>query len=169
MESSSDMVAFPLLLTPVDSNYRACTIPYRFPSDNPRKPTPTELAWIDLFANSVPSFRFVLYFNFMHLWLPFRNSCSNYEHSNFGGAFSWVCASTLHLSFLWCFIRDGWSSLLFSVASFLACWTNIWDRDTGLLSFFSRLEWLSSSLSDCWLLGPSSTSSTLMKWPLKRL
>lgn len=57
MESSSDMVAFPLLLTPVDSNYRACTIPYRFPSDNPRKPTPTELAWIDLFANSVPSFR----------------------------------------------------------------------------------------------------------------
>lgn len=57
MESSSDMVTFPLLLTPVDSNYRACTIPYRFPSDNPRKPTPTELAWIDLFANSVPSFR----------------------------------------------------------------------------------------------------------------
>ncbi|KAK9286329.1 hypothetical protein L1049_014720 [Liquidambar formosana] len=57
MESSSEMVAFPLLRTPIESNYRACTIPYRFPSDNPRKPTPTELNWIDLFLNSVPSFK----------------------------------------------------------------------------------------------------------------
>ncbi|KAL6965182.1 pantothenate kinase [Sarracenia purpurea var. burkii] len=57
MESSEELVAFPLLTTPIESNYRACTIPYRFPSDNPRKPTPTELAWIDLFLNSIPSFR----------------------------------------------------------------------------------------------------------------
>ncbi|KAF8406740.1 hypothetical protein HHK36_008832 [Tetracentron sinense] len=57
MESSSEMVPFPLLMIPFESNYRACTIPYRFPSDNPRKPTPTEIAWIDLFLNSVPSFR----------------------------------------------------------------------------------------------------------------
>ncbi|KAL6209096.1 hypothetical protein ACLB2K_020039 [Fragaria x ananassa] len=57
MESASEMVAFPLLTTPIESNYRACTIPYRFPSDNPRKPTPTEIAWIDLFLNSIPSFK----------------------------------------------------------------------------------------------------------------
>ncbi|KAJ4962351.1 hypothetical protein NE237_022290 [Protea cynaroides] len=57
MESSAELVPFPLLMTPIESNYRACTIPYRFPSDNPRKPTPTELVWIDLFFNSVPSFR----------------------------------------------------------------------------------------------------------------
>ncbi|KAK1266396.1 hypothetical protein QJS04_geneDACA014497 [Acorus gramineus] len=57
MESSSPMVPFPLLPTPIETNYRACTIPYRFPSDNPRKATPTELEWIDLFLNSVPSFR----------------------------------------------------------------------------------------------------------------
>ncbi|XP_061353523.1 damage-control phosphatase At2g17340-like isoform X1 [Gastrolobium bilobum] len=57
MESASELVEFPLLLTPIESNYRACTIPYRFPSDNPRKPTPTELSWIDLFLNSIPSFK----------------------------------------------------------------------------------------------------------------
>ncbi|KAF8405594.1 hypothetical protein HHK36_010501 [Tetracentron sinense] len=57
METSSETVPFPLLITPIESNYRACTIPYRFPSDNPRKPTPTEITWIDLFLNSVPSFR----------------------------------------------------------------------------------------------------------------
>ncbi|XP_009340789.2 damage-control phosphatase At2g17340 [Pyrus x bretschneideri] len=57
MESASEMVPFPLLMTPIESNYRACTIPYRFPSDNPRKPTPTELSWIDLFYNSTPSFK----------------------------------------------------------------------------------------------------------------
>ncbi|CAO2814791.1 unnamed protein product [Amaranthus hypochondriacus] len=54
MESSSEMAAFPLL---IESNYRACTIPYRFPNDNPKKPTPTEIAWINLFANSIPSFK----------------------------------------------------------------------------------------------------------------
>lgn len=57
MESSSELVPFPLLMTPIESNYRVCTIPYRFPSDNPRKPTPTELQWIDLFYNSIPSFK----------------------------------------------------------------------------------------------------------------
>lgn len=57
MESSSPSVPFPLLQTPIESNYRACTIPYRFPSDNPRKATPVEIQWIDLFLNSVPSFR----------------------------------------------------------------------------------------------------------------
>ncbi|XXG57443.1 hypothetical protein AAC387_Pa03g4592 [Persea americana] len=57
MESSSEMVPFPLLMTPIESNYKACTIPYRFDSDNPRKPTPTEILWIDLFFNATPSFR----------------------------------------------------------------------------------------------------------------
>ncbi|KAL2924923.1 hypothetical protein RDABS01_034130 [Bienertia sinuspersici] len=54
MESSSEMVPFPQL---IQSKYRACTIPYRFPDDNPRKPTLTELSWINLFANSIPSFK----------------------------------------------------------------------------------------------------------------
>ncbi|KAL9231781.1 hypothetical protein vseg_006958 [Gypsophila vaccaria] len=54
MESSSEMVAFPLLKT---SSYRACTIPYRFPSDNPKSVTPTELSWIQLFVASIPSFQ----------------------------------------------------------------------------------------------------------------
>uniref|UniRef100_A0A1D1XX73 Uncharacterized protein At2g17340 n=1 Tax=Anthurium amnicola TaxID=1678845 RepID=A0A1D1XX73_9ARAE len=57
MEGTSPAVPFPLLQTPIESKYRACTIPYRFPSDNPRKATPVELQWIDLFLNSVPSFR----------------------------------------------------------------------------------------------------------------
>ncbi|TXG65054.1 hypothetical protein EZV62_012048 [Acer yangbiense] len=51
------MVPLPLLSTPIESNYRACTIPYRFPSDNPKKPTPTEIAWINLFLNSISSFK----------------------------------------------------------------------------------------------------------------
>ncbi|XP_031270849.1 damage-control phosphatase At2g17340-like [Pistacia vera] len=57
MESASKLVPFPLLQTPIESNYRACTIPYRFPSDNPRKATPSEIAWVDLFLNSIPSFK----------------------------------------------------------------------------------------------------------------
>ncbi|XP_078165636.1 damage-control phosphatase At2g17340-like [Carex rostrata] len=57
MESSSPAVPFPLLLTPIETNYRACTIPYRFESDNPRKATPVEIQWIDLFLNSVHSFK----------------------------------------------------------------------------------------------------------------
>lgn len=63
MESASELVAFPLLITPIESNYRACTIPYRFPSDNPRKPTPSEIAWIDLFLNSIPSFKYFFFFS----------------------------------------------------------------------------------------------------------
>ncbi|KAJ6792926.1 uncharacterized protein M6B38_381690 [Iris pallida] len=57
MESSSPSVPFPLLQSPIESNYRACTFQYRFPSDNLHKATPTEIQWIDLFLNSVPSFR----------------------------------------------------------------------------------------------------------------
>ncbi|XP_043713469.1 damage-control phosphatase At2g17340-like isoform X4 [Telopea speciosissima] len=57
MESSSELVPFHLLITPIESNYKACTIPYRSPSDDPLKPTPTDLAWIDVFLNSIPSFR----------------------------------------------------------------------------------------------------------------
>ncbi|KAG2706261.1 hypothetical protein I3760_05G095800 [Carya illinoinensis] len=62
MESASEMVAFPLLPTPIEANYRACTIPYRFPSDNPRKATPSELLWIDLFLYSIPSFKYLATF-----------------------------------------------------------------------------------------------------------
>ncbi|KAF5745823.1 hypothetical protein HS088_TW07G01417 [Tripterygium wilfordii] len=58
MESASELVPFPLLMTPIESNYSACTIPYRFPSDNPKKPTSTELSWIDLFLHSIPSFEY---------------------------------------------------------------------------------------------------------------
>ncbi|KAL4302945.1 hypothetical protein GQ457_10G019310 [Hibiscus cannabinus] len=54
MESDSEMVQFPLL---IESSYRACTVPYRFPSDNPRKATPTEIAWMDTYLNSIPSFK----------------------------------------------------------------------------------------------------------------
>ncbi|KAK8475294.1 hypothetical protein V6N13_114847 [Hibiscus sabdariffa] len=54
MESDSEMVPFPLF---IESSYRACTIPYRFPSDNPRKATPTEIAWMDTYLNSIPSFK----------------------------------------------------------------------------------------------------------------
>jgi uncharacterized protein with ATP-grasp and redox domains len=57
MESSSPAVPLSLLQTPIETNYRACTIPYRFENDNPRKATPVEIQWIDLFLNSVPSFK----------------------------------------------------------------------------------------------------------------
>eukprot|EP01018_Ginkgo_biloba_P032335 Gb_32247 [translate_table: standard] len=57
MESSSAMVPFPLLTTPIESTYRPCTIPYRFASDSPRKVTPTELAWIEVCRKSIPSYR----------------------------------------------------------------------------------------------------------------
>lgn len=58
MESAGELVAFPLLMTSRNEiNYRACTIPYRFPSDDTKKPTPIELSWIDVFLNSIPSFR----------------------------------------------------------------------------------------------------------------
>ncbi|CAA7022017.1 unnamed protein product [Microthlaspi erraticum] len=51
------MIPFPLLPTPIESNYRPCTIPYRFPCDNPKIATPTEISWINVFANSIPSFK----------------------------------------------------------------------------------------------------------------
>lgn len=65
MESESELVPLPLLPTPIETNYRACTIPYRFPTDNPKKPTPTEIAWVDLFLNSIPSFKSVIFFLFV--------------------------------------------------------------------------------------------------------
>jgi hypothetical protein len=54
MESSSPPVPFPL----VESTYRPCTIPYRSPSDDPRKATPVEIQWIDLYLKCVPSFKY---------------------------------------------------------------------------------------------------------------
>ncbi|GAB2218177.1 hypothetical protein Droror1_Dr00001395 [Drosera rotundifolia] len=57
MEGASELEPFVLLTTPIESNYRSCTIPYRFPSDNPRKATPNEISWIELFGNSIPSFK----------------------------------------------------------------------------------------------------------------
>ncbi|XP_043713467.1 damage-control phosphatase At2g17340-like isoform X2 [Telopea speciosissima] len=57
LERAPALVRFPLLMTPNGSNYKACTIPYRFPSDNLWKLTPTEETWIDVFLKSVPSFR----------------------------------------------------------------------------------------------------------------
>ncbi|KAK1632607.1 hypothetical protein QYE76_006922 [Lolium multiflorum] len=57
MESSSPRVPFPLLQAPVESTYRACTMQYRFPSDDPRNATPLEIQWIDLYLKSVPSFK----------------------------------------------------------------------------------------------------------------
>ncbi|XP_028796450.1 uncharacterized protein At2g17340-like isoform X2 [Neltuma alba] len=53
-KSSSEPVDFPLL---VRSNYKAGTIPYRLPSDDPLKPTPTELSWINLLLGTIPSFK----------------------------------------------------------------------------------------------------------------
>ena len=55
---SSKLVHFPLL---VRSNYIAGTIPYRLPSDDPLKPTPTELSWINLLLGTIPSFKFAFY------------------------------------------------------------------------------------------------------------
>ncbi|EFJ08842.1 hypothetical protein SELMODRAFT_447908 [Selaginella moellendorffii] len=56
MESAGEAVVFPLLKEWVDYTYRPCTIPYRFPSDPPHQPTPTEMLWIQLFRRSIPSF-----------------------------------------------------------------------------------------------------------------
>lgn len=55
MERSGELVGFPLLMT-WSSRYKACTIPYRLPSDDPTKATDTELSWIHVFMNSIPSF-----------------------------------------------------------------------------------------------------------------
>lgn len=73
MESESELVPFPLLPTPIETNYRACTIPYRFPTDNPKRPTRTEIAWLDLFLNSIPSFKSVIFFFFLFILSLFFN------------------------------------------------------------------------------------------------
>ncbi|XP_057426815.1 damage-control phosphatase At2g17340-like [Lotus japonicus] len=52
--STSKLVRFPLLK---NDNYTASTIPWRFPSDDPHIPTPTELSWINLLLNTIPSFK----------------------------------------------------------------------------------------------------------------
>lgn len=57
MESTAELEQFPLLKQWVDYEYRPCTIPYRFPSDNPNQVTPTELLWINVFRKSIPGFR----------------------------------------------------------------------------------------------------------------
>lgn len=57
MESTAELVEFPLLKQWVDYTYRPCTIPWRFPSDKPHQATPTEILWIELFRKSIPSFR----------------------------------------------------------------------------------------------------------------
>ncbi|CAK8572156.1 unnamed protein product [Lathyrus sativus] len=59
MESSrSELVRFSLLVDDTDTNsYKACSIPMRFPSDDPTVPTPTELSWINLLYCGIPSFK----------------------------------------------------------------------------------------------------------------
>ncbi|XP_045803345.1 damage-control phosphatase At2g17340-like isoform X1 [Trifolium pratense] len=59
MESStSKFVRFPLLMDDTDTtNYTACTIPWRFPSDDPTVPTPTEFSWINLLFSGIPSYK----------------------------------------------------------------------------------------------------------------
>lgn len=115
MESDSEMVALPLLPTPIESNYRACTIPYRFPSDNPRKATPTEISWIDLFSNSIPSFKFaslsrdsVLHFMFKLWFLWSRKLIYLWNYSDFGfyPSIRSIC-SILVLRLLWLFMNLG--------------------------------------------------------------
>jgi hypothetical protein len=61
--STSKFVRFPLLVEDTDTtNYTACTIPWRFPSDDPSIPTPTELSWINLLFSGIPSYKYVLSF-----------------------------------------------------------------------------------------------------------
>ncbi|XP_019451305.1 PREDICTED: uncharacterized protein At2g17340-like isoform X2 [Lupinus angustifolius] len=54
MENASELVHFPLL---INTNYTASTIPWRLPSDDIRIPTPTELSWINLLLNLIPSYK----------------------------------------------------------------------------------------------------------------
>ncbi|GAU43597.1 hypothetical protein TSUD_27990 [Trifolium subterraneum] len=56
--STSKFVRFPLLVDDTDTtNYKACTIPWRFPSDEATVPTPTELSWIDHLFSCIPSYK----------------------------------------------------------------------------------------------------------------
>ncbi|CAL0321099.1 unnamed protein product [Lupinus luteus] len=54
LESSSELVHFPLL---VNTNYIACTIPWRFPYDDMNITTHTELSWIILLQSVIPSYK----------------------------------------------------------------------------------------------------------------
>ncbi|QCE07555.1 type II pantothenate kinase [Vigna unguiculata] len=54
MGSTSQLVPLPLL---VNEKYTASTIPWRVPSDDPHIPTPTELSWINLLHNTIPTFK----------------------------------------------------------------------------------------------------------------
>nr|ACU19479.1 unknown [Glycine max] len=52
--SQPQLVPFPLLM---NGNYTASTIPWRLPSDDPSIPTPIELSWLNLFLNTIPTFK----------------------------------------------------------------------------------------------------------------
>ncbi|KOM35600.1 hypothetical protein LR48_Vigan02g175000 [Vigna angularis] len=54
MGSTSQLVPLPLL---ANDKYTASTIPWRFPSDDPHIPTATELSWINLLHNTIPTFK----------------------------------------------------------------------------------------------------------------
>ncbi|XP_068490973.1 damage-control phosphatase At2g17340-like isoform X1 [Phaseolus vulgaris] len=54
MGSTSQLVPFPSL---ANEKYTASTIPWRFPSDDPHIPTSTELSWINLLHNTIPTFK----------------------------------------------------------------------------------------------------------------
>jgi len=59
--SRSQLVRFPLLMDDTDTTkYSACTIPWRFSSDDPRVVTPTELSWINLLHSGIPSYKYDL-------------------------------------------------------------------------------------------------------------
>ncbi|KEH42821.1 hypothetical protein MtrunA17_Chr1g0188221 [Medicago truncatula] len=56
--SRSQLVRFPLLMDDTDTTkYSACTIPWRFASDDPCVVTPTELSWINLLHSGIPSYK----------------------------------------------------------------------------------------------------------------
>ncbi|KAG0575436.1 hypothetical protein KC19_5G003900 [Ceratodon purpureus] len=57
MESTAELVEFPLLKPRTEYTYNPCTIPWRSLSDNPHQATPAEALWIELFRKSIPSFR----------------------------------------------------------------------------------------------------------------
>ncbi|KAK7268957.1 hypothetical protein RIF29_21669 [Crotalaria pallida] len=53
VENGTELVHLPLLM----NDYKACTIPWRLPYDDTNIPTPTELSWINLFLNLIPSYK----------------------------------------------------------------------------------------------------------------
>lgn len=74
IESTSQLVPFPLL---TNGNYTACTIPWRFPSDDPSIPTPTELSWINLLLNTIPTFKYVIFFFFPTQKIKIKMGCGS--------------------------------------------------------------------------------------------